>query len=156
MSLRLPEKFAMMFAAALFVENCLIEGDVDFIWGYGAVCFERCELRALHDGYYVQARNAAGRTGYVFIDCRLTAAPGVQKCWLARIEADRFPASHVAFLNCRMGSHIPAAGWLVTGGHGSPLRFHEFQSTGPGGEPLDLSHRHPVSSRLDAAEASTW
>ena len=69
-----------------------IEGDVDYVWGYGSAVFERCELRTMHDGYLVQARNPASRAGYIFLDCRLTAAPEVKKCWLARIETARaFP-----------------------------------------------------------------
>src|SRR6185436_17118442 len=93
----------LQLSGRAYVTNCLVQGDVDFIWGYGAACFERCELRALHDGYYLQARNGADKAGYVFIDCRLTAGPEVKRNWLARIESDRFPASQVTFIRCAMG-----------------------------------------------------
>lgn len=125
----------------VFVRDCYIEGDVDYVWGYGTAVFERCELRTMHDGYIVQARNPASRMGYVFLDCRLTTAPEVKKCWLARIEADRFPDSHVAFIRCAIGPHILPAGWLVTGPVTESLRFEEFGSTNQDGTPADLSKR---------------
>lgn len=136
------------------VTDCLIEGDVDFVWGYGTACFERCELRTMHDGYIVQSRNAADRSGCVFLDCKLTAAPDVKKCWLARIEPARFPASHVAFIRCAMGPHILPAGWLVTGPAGDVLRFEEFASTDADGRPLDVSQRNPAAKQITAGQAA--
>jgi hypothetical protein len=125
----------------VYVAESYIEGDVDYVWGYGSAVFERCELKTMHDGYIVQARNSAARAGYVFLDCKLTAAPAVKKCWLARIEPARFPASHVAFIRCAMGPHILAAGWQFTGAPTAALRFEEFGSTDLEGKPLDVSRR---------------
>ncbi|MGH8017113.1 MAG: pectinesterase family protein [Opitutaceae bacterium] len=129
----------------VYVENCYIEGDVDFAWGYGSVVFKDCELKAVRDGCYVQSRNAAGVHGMVFVDCTLSAAPATRKCRLGRIELDRFPGSEVAFIRCRMGSHIPPAGWIVTGeGRRDQLRFVEFGSTDLEGMPIDVSEMsHP-------------
>ncbi|BET66604.1 pectinesterase family protein [Opitutales bacterium ASA1] len=127
----------------VYVENCYVEGDVDFAWGYGSVVFKDCELKAVHDGYYVQSRNAVGRVGMVFIDCTLSAGPETQRCWLARIEVDRFPGSEVAWIRCRMGPHIPAEGWIVTGNERKDLlRFLEHGSMDLAGNPIDLAGRH--------------
>ncbi len=134
----------------VYVADCYIEGDVDYVWGYGTAVFERCELRTMHDGYIVQARNRASRAGYVFLDCRLTAPPGVKKCWLARIEPSRFPASHVAFIRCAMGAHILPTGWQLTGSASPALRFEEFASTDLNGTLLDVSTRDPSAKRLSA------
>ena len=137
----------------VYVADCYVEGDVDYVWGYGTAVFARCELRTMHDGYIVQARNQATRAGYVFLDCKLTAAPDVKKCWLARIETARFPASHVAFIRCAMGPHILAAGWQLTGGASEALRFEEFASTDPDGKPLDMSQRDAAAKQLGSAPA---
>jgi pectin methylesterase-like acyl-CoA thioesterase/lysophospholipase L1-like esterase len=137
----------------VYVANSTIEGDVDYVWGYGSACFERCELRSMHDGYCVQARNSPEKNGYVFIGCKFTAAPGVKKTWLARIETNRFPASHVAFIGCQMGPHVPAAGWQFTGPASAALRFEEYQSVDPTGAPLDLSQRDPSAKQLTAPQA---
>lgn len=136
------------------VTDCYIEGDVDYIWGYGSAFFERCELRSMHDGYIVQSRNPQGKAGYVFLNCKLTAGPETQRSWLARIEADRFPYSEVSFIHCQMGPHIPAEGWQLNG-PGSPfLRFGEYQSTDPAGKPLDIGKRIPVAKQLTETEAT--
>jgi pectin methylesterase-like acyl-CoA thioesterase len=141
----------------VYIADCYVEGDVDFMWGYGSGVYENCELRALHDGYYQQSRNAPGVIGYIYLNCKLTAAPEVKKVPLARIEINRFPASHVAFIHCQMGSHIPPAGWVVTGqGDTSQLRFEEFESTDLEGKPLDVSQRNPASKQLTADEAAKW
>ena len=141
-------------SGSVHVSGCTIEGDVDYVWGYGSAFFERCELRSMHDGYIVQARNPAGKPGYVFSNCKLTAAPEVKRCWLARIETGRFPASHVAFIRCQMGAHIPAAGWQVTGPASTTLRFAEFLSTDLAGHPLDVTPRDPSSKQLSDKEAT--
>ena len=138
----------------VYVADCYVEGDVDYVWGYGTACFERCELRSMHSGYLVQARNPAGRSGYDFLDCKLTAAPDVQKCWLARIEAARFPASHVAFIRCAMGAHIMPAAWQITGPASEALRYEEFASTDPDGKPLDTSRRDSAAKQLTAGQAA--
>jgi hypothetical protein len=139
----------------VYVSDCYIEGDVDYVWGYGSAVFERCELRTMHDGCVVQARNSEARPGYVFLDCRLTAIPTVKKCWLARIETARFPASQVAFIRCAMGPHILSAGWQVTGEGTDKLRFEEFGSTDVGGHPLDVGGRVSSARRLDVREVET-
>ena len=139
----------------VYVAESYIEGDVDFVWGYGTACFERCELRTMHDGYIVQARNSAARAGYVFLDCRLTAVPEVKKCRLARIETERFPASHVAFIRCAMGPHILPAGWEVTGPASEALRFEEFGSTDLEGQSLDVSERNPAARPVTPEQAAS-
>ncbi|MBI3877841.1 MAG: hypothetical protein HY300_18080 [Verrucomicrobia bacterium] len=144
----------LQLSGRAYVTNCFVEGDVDFIWGYGTAFFEKCEIRAVHDGYYLQSRNPAGKPGYVFVNCKLTAAAEVKRNWLARIETERFPDSHVAFIRCAMGAHIPAAGWLVTGTNTGALRFEEFATTDLGGNKLDASQRHAASKQLTATEAA--
>ena len=127
---------------------------MDYVWGYGTAVFERCELRTMHDGYIVQSRNPPSRAGYVFLDCKLTAAPDVKKCWLARIETTRFPASQVAFIRCAMGPHILAAGWQVTGPASDALHFEECASTDLGGRQLDVTKRDPSAKQLTPESAA--
>ena len=144
----------LLLSGRVYVTNCYVEGDVDFIWGQGTTLFDHCEVKALHSGYYVQSRNSAERAGYIFLDCRLTSAPEAEKCYLARIDGTRFPHSQVAFINCAMGPHIIPAGWQVTGTTNyTGLRFEEFGTTDLNGKPLDLSHRHPSGRELDSVEA---
>ena len=109
--------------------------------------------RKRRKGSLVQARNGADGFGYVFVDCTLSSDPGVGDTYLARIEANRFPASQVAFVDCTMDQHIAPEGWLVTGGLGLQLRFAEFGSRDMEGNPLSTATRHSASTRLSAQQA---
>jgi pectin methylesterase-like acyl-CoA thioesterase len=143
----------LLLSGRVYATNCYVEGDVDFIWGQGSVFFDQCEIKAVHNGYYLQARNPADRPGYVFYKCKLTAAPGVAKCLLARIDADRFPWSQAAFIHCQMGAQVPPAGWEAKGTNVSHLCLGEFDSADAQGNPMDVSRRHPASRQFTQAEA---
>jgi pectin methylesterase-like acyl-CoA thioesterase len=145
----------------VYARDCYVEGDVDFEWGGGTVYFDRCEFRAVNNGYLVQSRNGADGFGYVFVDCRLTATPNVERYVLARIEPVRFPHSQVAFIHCALGLHIAPAGWQLdkaTGaaapGPAGEIRFWEYQSMDLAGKPLDVSARLPASRQLSPDEAN--
>jgi len=147
----------LLWSGTLYAKNCFIAGNVDFIWGTGAAYFDHCEIKTVgRSGYVVQARNAAGGYGYVFVDSKLTADAGITGSVLARIDVSAYPASHVAYVDCAIGSHISRAGWLVTGGSPtSALRFWEYQSTDLDGKPLDVSGRLAGSTQISASQAAT-
>lgn len=95
--------------------NCLIEGTVDFIFGCGNSCFDRCELRSLKDarstGYIAAPAHRLYQTeGYLFRDCRLTCEEGVAdgSVYLARPWRDH---GLCTFENCSCGDHIAKAGF---------------------------------------------
>ncbi len=144
----------LQLSGRVYAHDCYVEGNVDYVWGKGTAYFERCEFHAIgRSGYDVQARND-DNYGYVFVDSKLTAEPGLSGHVLARIEADRFPKSQVAYVGCQLGPHIAPGGWLVTSGTDtSKLRFWEYQSTDPSGKALDTSQRNPVSRQLSQTEA---
>jgi len=141
----------LLLSGRVYATNCYIEGDVDFIWGQGTVFFDQCEIKAVHSGYYLQTRNPEDRIGYVFYKCKLTASAEVQTCLLARIDADRFPYSQAAFINCQMGVQVPPVGWEAKGTNVSHLQFTEFHSTDAQGKILDVSQRLPASRQLTEA-----
>ena len=64
----------------LLFTNCYIEGTTDFIFGPSTALFEYCELHSKRDSYITAASTPKGvEFGYVFKNCRLTAAPGIKK-----------------------------------------------------------------------------
>ena len=142
----------------VYVHECYVEGDVDFIWGAGTVYFDRCDILALHDGFLVQSRNGPAKLGYVFVECKIATAPALESFVLARIDPARYPFSHVAFINCAMGKFVTPAGWVFDGPGAAAskehIRFWEFQSTDLAGKPLDVSQRIAGSRQLTAAEAA--
>ena len=152
-----------------FVNESYIEGDIDFIWGAGAVYLRNSEIRMINsNAYYTQIRNGPGKNGNVFVNCRLTAAPGVTGGWLTRIDPDQFPYSQVVFIDTIMGPHIRPEGWRLDDnardGFLNPLtqagypniRFWEYNSRDASGHPIDVSLRHPISRQLTPEEAAFW
>ncbi|MSU53663.1 MAG: hypothetical protein EXS41_09795, partial [Opitutaceae bacterium] len=142
----------------VYVRECRIEGDVDFIWGGGTVYFDRCDILALHDGYLVQSRNGAEKFGYVFVDCLIDTVPDLKRFVLARIDPARFPHSHVAFLDCTLGAGVSAVGWIFddrgAAASKDTTRFWEFRSMTLAGKPADVSQRGAGSRQLTTAEAA--
>lgn len=146
----------LLWSGRIYAEDCLIEGNVDYIWGSGAAFFKDCEIKTVgRSGYNLQARNPASGYGYVFVDTKLTSDPGITGDVLARIDVSQYPASHVAYIDCEMGSHISAAGWTITGGGSTTgLRFFEYQSRKPDGSLVDTSGRASGSRQLTQSEAA--
>ena len=164
----------LLMSGQVYIANSIIEGNVDFIWGNGAVYFDHSEIKVVaRKGYNVQARNAVGSMGYLFVDCNLTADTGITGHVLARTDKNSMlPASMVAYLDCTMGPHIDPVGWLIDGyvrpvadaGTATPdggatlnltnLRFWEYHSVDPSGAPVDVSRRIPESKQLSDAEAA--
>ncbi len=72
--------------ARLLFTNCYIEGTTDFIFGPSTALFEYCELHSKRDSYITAASTPQNiEFGYVFKNCKLTAAPGVKKyIWVVR------------------------------------------------------------------------
>jgi pectin methylesterase-like acyl-CoA thioesterase len=147
----------LLFSGSVYLKNCYIEGNVDFVWGTGTAYFDQCEVKTVgRQGFVVQARNAASGYGYVFVDSRITSDPGLTNSTLARIDLAEYPASHVAYINCTLGNHITAAGWTITGGSPSAqLRFWEYQSRDLSGNLVNTNQRSAGSRQLNASEAAS-
>jgi pectin methylesterase-like acyl-CoA thioesterase len=147
----------LKLSGTVFIRNCYIEGDVDFIWGFGTCYFTNCEIKSVTSGSCVtQIRNDEGHFGDVFVDCRLTKAPGVSNTILSRIEPNRFPNSHVAWINCAMDDHIRPDAWNVMRDTNSlaSIRFWEYHTTDLAGARVDVSKRAGYSRQLGDEEAA--
>ncbi|MFL6333459.1 MAG: pectinesterase family protein, partial [Pyrinomonadaceae bacterium] len=152
-----------------FVNESYIEGDIDFLWGTGAVYFRNTEVKMVNsNAYYTQIRNGQGKNGYVFVNSRFTAAPGVTGAYLSRIDPDQFPYSQVVLIDSVMGPHVRPDAWRLDDnakdGFTAPLtqvgypnvRFWEYNSRDESGNPVDVSQRHPISRQITAEEAAYW
>lgn len=143
--------------------DCLIRGDVDFIWGYAkAALFESCEIRSCmndNGGYIVQARCQAGDRGFVFSGCSLTAESGVEdgSFYLARSGGDASCYDNVTYVNCSMGPHISPAGWRSSptpnpSAASAENGWKEYRSTDPDGVLLDVAARYGGSMQLQESD----
>jgi pectinesterase len=159
-------------AGRALVRDCLIAGNVDFIFGGAAARFEQCELRSrLRPGEELQGYVAAPSThrdkavGLVFDRCRLTREAGIpnRSVWLGRpwrAGGNTELLGSAVYLSCWMDGHIHPDGWTwmgYKGPNGYPMRllpgdarFAEHRSRGPG------VHRSPARPQLRAEEAERY
>jgi pectinesterase len=102
--------FASGENARQYFLNCYIEGTVDFIFGSSTAFFEHCQIHSKTTGSYITAASTPKWVafGYVFKDCQLTAAVGVEKVYLGRPWRDY---AKTVYINCEMGNHIIDVGW---------------------------------------------
>ncbi len=111
-----PKQFAPRVVGRQYFRRCLIEGDVDFIFGGGRAFFEGCEIRSLDRGMEVNGYVTAASTpqdephGLVFHGCSFTAGPGVADgtVYLGRPWRE---FAKTALVDCWLGVHIKSEGW---------------------------------------------
>ena len=118
--------------ARLLFTSCYIEGTTDFIFGPATALFERCTIHSKRNSYITAASTPENVAfGYVFKNCKLTAAPGVTKVYLGRPWR---PYASTTFLNCEFGSHIRPEGWdnWRNEANEKTARYAEFGNTGEG------------------------
>ena len=118
--------------ARLLFNSCYIEGTTDFIFGPATALFERCTIHSKRNSYITAASTPENVAfGYVFKNCKLTAAPGVTKVYLGRPWR---PYASTTFLNCEFGSHIRPEGWdnWRNEANEKTARYAEFGNTGEG------------------------
>ncbi|HET7118859.1 MAG TPA: pectinesterase family protein [Hanamia sp.] len=89
--------------------DCYIEGTTDFIFGEATALFEKCTIRCKADSYITAASTPQGVAyGFVFKDCTIEAAPGINNVFLGRPWRKY---AKVVFINSKMGSFINPEGW---------------------------------------------
>lgn len=98
-----------MGTGRLYFENCHIEGTTDFIFGASTAFFENCTIHSKRNSYITAASTPEGvEFGYVFRNCRLTAAEDITRVHLGRPWRT---FAKVVFIGCEMGGHIRPEGW---------------------------------------------
>jgi pectinesterase len=137
-----------------YYRDCLIVGDVDFIFGNATSVFDHCEIRSIGSGYLTaQSRTTpAQTTGYVFSHCRLTADPGVTHVFLGRPWR---AYSRVVYLDCEVGEHILPPGWdnWRDPAKEKTAYYGEYRSAGPGGH---SEKRAAWSHQLGVADVAAF
>ena len=133
--------------------DCFIEGTTDFIFGEATVFFENCTIHCKRDSYITAASTTEGKPfGFVFLNCKLTAADGVSKVYLGRPWRTY---AKVAFLNCEMGSFISPEGWHSWSENADigKVQFAEYNNFGAG---ADVQQRVAWSQKMNKKEASKY
>lgn len=146
--------FASGENARQYFLNCYIEGTVDFIFGSATALFDRCQIHSKATNTYITAASTPKWVvyGYVFKNCQLTAAVGVEKVYLGRPWRDY---AKTVFINCEMGNHISDVGWNNWGRPETEKTtyFAEYQCTGVGFKP---KNRAAWTHQLTEKEAENY
>jgi len=89
--------------------NCIIEGTVDFIFGWSTAVFDRCTIVCKDHGFVTAPSTNEGTPyGFVFLDCKITGDAHEASYYLGRPWR---PFAKSAFLRCELGKMIKPEGW---------------------------------------------
>ena len=130
--------------------DCYIEGTTDFIFGPSIAYFENCHIHSKKNSYVTAASTLEGQKyGYVFRNCKLTAAPGIEKCYLGRPWG---AYAKTVFIDCELGEHILPEGWHDWEKPGKPdtkknSYYAEYGSTGPGARGPRVKWAHSLKPK---------
>jgi pectinesterase len=136
-----------------YFTNCTIEGTTDFIFGEATALFENCILHCKTNSFITAASTPEGKPfGFVFRNCKITAAAGVDKVYLGRPWRG---FAKVAYLNCEMGSFVKPEGWdnWSKEENEKTAKFAEYGNSGPGSL---TSGRVSWTARLSEKDAAGY
>ena len=146
-----------LYAAGRFSRQyffrCYVEGTTDFIFGEATALFEECEIHCKADSYITAASTPEGKPfGFVFNNCKITAAANVSKVFLGRPWRS---FAKVAYLHCQLGSFILTEGWDNWSKKENELTA-QFAEYGNHGEGALLSGRVGWSKKLSEKQAGAF
>ncbi len=154
-----PGEFLPRINGRQLYRNCLIKGEVDFIFGSATAYFENCEFFSKECGRdgiqsYVFAGSAPEGQDYNYVaeGCRFTSDCPDGSCFLGRPWREY---AKTVLLRCEIGPHIVKQGWddwASQGGH-DHLYYAEYACTGPG---ADRSARPDWCKKLTDSEAMKY
>lgn len=137
----------------LYFKDCYIEGTTDFIFGPSTALFQNCTIHSKRNSYITAASTPQEiEVGYVFKNCKLTAAPEIEKVYLGRPWR---PYASTVFINCEMGKHIRPEGWHNWGkvDNEKTARYAEYGNTGEG---ASTAKRVKWGKQLTKKEVATY
>ena len=133
-----------------YFHNCIISGDVDFIFGPNTAYFDHCKIvskkrESESCSFITAASTPIGQEfGLVFNHCHLVGEDEPSSVFLGRPWRDY---AKTAFLNCRMDEHICPDGWHNWGKEKAEVVscYVEYNNNGPG---ADAAGRAAFSKQL--------
>lgn len=140
------------YSRQLFID-CYIEGTTDFIFGPATAVFKNCTIYSKSNSYITAPNTPKDKAfGFVFLDCKVTTADGVDKLYLGRPW--RACAKSV-FINCELPKAITPEGWHNWGNpeNEKTAFFAEYECYGEGFKPKE---RVLWSHQLSKEEAKKY
>lgn len=136
-----------------YYRDCLIEGTVDFIFGWSTAVLDRCTIVCKDHGFVTAPSTNEGTVhGFVFLDCKITGDAPESSFYLGRPWR---PFGKSAFLRCDLGKMIKPEGWNNWGKteNEKTAFFAEYKNTGAG---ASTEKRVSWSHQLSDEEAAGY
>lgn len=127
-----------------YYRDCVIEGTVDFIFGWSTAVFDRCTIVCKDHGFVTAPSTNEGTAfGFVFLDCKITGTAPENSFYLGRPWR---PFAKAAFLRCEQENMIKPEGWHNWNKPDAERTtvFAEYKNTGAGasgGKRVGWSHQ---------------
>ncbi len=118
-----------------YYRSCIIEGTVDFIFGWSTAVFDRCTIICKEHGYITApSTNEESSFGFVFLDCEITGPAPEASFYLGRPWR---PFGKSAFLRCHLAGLVKPEGWHNWNKPDAEKTavFAEYQNHGAGASP---------------------
>ncbi len=114
--------------------HCLIEGDIDFIFGGANAIFEHCIIHSLNlyqrcNGYVCAPCTYPNQPGLLFDSCSFTSNCKENTVYLGRPWRDQ---ARCVIKNSFLDKHITKEGWHDWGKDITHVHFEEINNHGPG------------------------
>jgi pectinesterase len=143
-------------ASRMLFQDCSISGHVDFIFGDAKAVFDHCAIHAMaHPEVTITAQSKLypkENSGYLFLDCTITAEPGISQLLLGRPWR---AYSTVYFVNTKVaGTRLAPAGWAEWAGKLATSTYAEYNTTDAEGKPANTSGRIAGTRQLNRQEAN--
>ena len=144
----------------IYLKDCYLEGNVDFIFGSSVMLFEDCTLYCnRNESVLTAAATPEGyRFGIVFMDCDMQHINGND------FDGNPFTTFHLGrpwkdkpktvFIRCEEPATLSPAGWRSMSVE--PDLYAEYKCTGEGATPARLSNRQMGGRQLTDAEAEAY
>jgi len=136
-----------------YYRDCVIEGTVDFIFGWSTAVFDRCTILCKEHGFVTAPSTNEGTPfGFVFLDCKIKGTAPESSFFLGRPWR---PYGKSAFLRCDLGNKIKPEGWNNWGKteNEKTAFFAEYKNTGTGAK---TEKRVGWAHQLSDEEALTY
>ncbi|MDO4301203.1 MAG: pectinesterase family protein [Clostridia bacterium] len=157
-------------SARVYLNNCYIEGTVDFIFGDATAYFNNCNLHMVYyknGGHFTAPNTTLYNIGYVFNNCKLTVDKEYTRDMADKIDLGRpwqcdgaYPnyGSNAVFINCTMPEIMNEAGFSLwdEGTVINKVRFFEYGSKQSNGRAMDLSKRADFVKILTEEQAKGY
>ncbi|OQD86200.1 hypothetical protein PENANT_c008G03628 [Penicillium antarcticum] len=132
-----------------YYSNCLIEGNVDFIFGDASAWFGECDIVANGPGAITaMSREVASDTAWYAIDhCNIKAAPGVTLDGTQYLGRPWRILARVIYQNSNIGSLINAKGWNTMADGATPA-YYEFNNSGDGADTSSRLYETSISAAV--------